>query len=382
METWWQLVKVFASAPGAVVLLAALALNAYAQQEPMIASVSQTVESEDQLRELKQSLLTLAMEGKARVAASGWTNSRGTLREDVMVFSDLQLEQLRPTVNGTRYGKASLTYADKSAAQGCQASSPRPQRVGLNIAIEPSASASASNMAAAAGAVVEKSLAAGVRDGGLARIATLQAAASTQAVLSAYQHHMTAGPARVEDLQLRVRIEVSEGKTIAQRLNPIPPIRRGMRLKLVMSLIAADQVVADWQETLSIGSSKQATRNQLAWIDLPQGTTEALQQWLQTTLGELNTAIHCHGQTAILLTASAAQMTLQGGTDIGIYPGQRMAILPTSHRFRSRGLQSSLAVIGLAEVTQVGPHSAMLNVYAGPPPEDAAGMMALPISSF
>jgi len=90
----------------------------------------------------------------------------------------------------------------------------------------------------------------------------------------------------------------------------------------------------------------------------------------------------CHGQTAILLTASAAQMTLQGGTDIGIYPGQRMAILPTSHRFRSRGLQSSLAVIGLAEVTQVGPHSAMLNVYAGPPPEDAAGMMALPISSF
>jgi hypothetical protein len=51
---------------------------------------------EHQLRQLKQALMTLAMDQKARVAASGWTDRNGALNEDLMVFSGLALEKLRP----------------------------------------------------------------------------------------------------------------------------------------------------------------------------------------------------------------------------------------------------------------------------------------------
>ena len=62
-------------------------------------------DSQEQLRQLKRAFLTLAMEREARVAASGWTNSDGAMGEDVMVFSDVQLERLPPTLRRDRFGR-------------------------------------------------------------------------------------------------------------------------------------------------------------------------------------------------------------------------------------------------------------------------------------
>ena len=70
-------------------------------------------DSQAQLRQLKQAFLTLAMERQARIAASGWTDSDGAMGEDVMVFSDVQLERLRPNLRRDRFGRevAELVYA-------------------------------------------------------------------------------------------------------------------------------------------------------------------------------------------------------------------------------------------------------------------------------
>ena len=59
-----------------------------------------------------------------------------------------------------------------------------------------------------------------------------------------------------------------------------------------------------------------------------------------------------------------------------------MAILPTSRRLRARGLEQALRVVGLAEVTRVGPRSATLTMYAGPGQSDTADMMAVPMAAF
>ena len=70
-------------------------------------------DSQEQLRQLKQAFFALAMERDALVAASGWTNSDGAMGEDVLVFSGVQLERLRPTLRRDRFGRevAELVYA-------------------------------------------------------------------------------------------------------------------------------------------------------------------------------------------------------------------------------------------------------------------------------
>ena len=76
---------------------------------------------ETQLRQLKQALLTLAMDNRARVAASGWTDRNGALSEDLMVFSGLELEKLRPIVRRNRFGVEStqLVYAANTSENTC-----------------------------------------------------------------------------------------------------------------------------------------------------------------------------------------------------------------------------------------------------------------------
>ena len=53
------------------------------------------------------------MDHKARIAASGWTDRNGALSEDLMVFSGLEVEKLRPIVRRNRFGVESteLIYA-------------------------------------------------------------------------------------------------------------------------------------------------------------------------------------------------------------------------------------------------------------------------------
>ena len=191
---------------------------------------------------------------------------------------------------------------------------------------------------------------------------------------------MTVGPAQQEDLQLRVAIAVERDTSVLRWFTPSKVVRAPKRLTIELALVTEAEVVASWRNSFAVESSSQSKRDQMAWLALPDQSRAALTKWLAQAVNDINGAISCHGDTAIAFAASGTQATLQGGRDIGVYAGQRLAILPTSSRMRDRGLQSSLSVMGLAEVVQVGPHSARVNVYAGPQAGDFEGMMAVPIS--
>lgn len=344
---------------------------------------SSPANSEEQLRQLKQSLLSLAMQRKARVAASGWTNSSGTMREDVMVFSEIELEKLRPVVRSSRYGRETtkLAYQADTTQSMCAAQPVRPQRVGLTINLGANTTPANENLARNAADLVADGLSGAVVQGALSNVAVLVSGEALGGVpVSTYYRFMTVGPAQQEDLQLRVAIAVERDTSVLRWFTPSKVVRAPKRLTIELALVTEAEVVASWRNSFAVESSSQSKRDQMAWLALPDQSRAALTKWLAQAVNDINGAISCHGDTAIAFAASGTQATLQGGRDIGVYAGQRLAILPTSSRMRDRGLQSSLSVMGLAEVVQVGPHSARVNVYAGPQAGDFEGMMAVPIS--
>jgi len=344
---------------------------------------SSPANSEEQLRQLKQSLLSLAMQRKARVAASGWTNSSGTMREDVMVFSEIELEKLRPVVRSSRYGRETtkLAYQADTTQSMCAAQPVRPQRVGLTINLGANTTPANENLARNAADLVADGLRGAVVQGALSNVAVLVSGEALGGIpVSTYHRFMTVGPAQQEDLQLRVAIAVERDTSVLRWFTPSKGVRAPKRLTIELALVTETEVVASWRNSFAVESSSQSKRDQMAWLALPDQSRAALTKWLAQAVNDINGAISCHGDTAIAFAASGTQATLQGGRDIGVYAGQRLAILPTSSRMRDRGLQSSLSVMGLAEVVQVGPYSARVKVYAGPQAGDFEGMMAVPIS--
>lgn len=352
---------------------------------PSSAPGSETANSEEQLRQLKQSLLSLAMQRKARVAASGWTNSAGTLREDVMVFSELELEKLRPVVRSNRYGGETTELANlgDTLEKMCAAQPIRPQRLGLAINLSSNTSPANQNLARHAADLVVSELRNAKDLGVLGSAAVLnRRVAQDSHPVSTYHRYMTAGPVQQQDLQLQIATVVEQDTPVFRRFVPVEVVRAPKRLTIDVALLSNDKPVTRWRKRVAVESSSRSKRDQMAWLAIPEASKTALTRWLARIASDLNSAISCYGETSIGLAASGTQPILHGGRDIGVYAGQRLAILPTSDRMRDRGLHSSVGVVGLAEVLQVGPHSATLNVYAGPRVGDFTGMMAVPMAEL
>ncbi|MBL6815060.1 MAG: hypothetical protein ISQ65_07455 [Pseudomonadales bacterium] len=355
-------------------------------------------DSQEQLRQLKQAFLTLAMEREARVAASSWTNSDGAMGEDVMVFSDVQLERLRPTLRRDRFGRevAELVYAygptsgaDNNAAENaaCVAQPLRPQRLRLQVAVQTSGSAQTTNMARSAAMLLRDQIQIAFDEDRLAGVSTLmadpvRAAGSAGARQSAYHRYMTEGPRSTADLELRLRVSARERKPTLQRVGLWGSARPGMRVQVVAELIAAQGSVVPLQTSVVVGSTRQSSQDQLAWLTLPKSAHQTLALWLDEALVEIGAGIGCYGESALTLALEANQLTLNGGLDAGVYNGQRLAILPTSRHLNARGLESAMGVVSLARVVRVTPRSATLEVYAGAAELNASQMMAIPMAAL
>ena len=339
--------------------------------------------AEDQLRQLKQSLLAFAMERKARVAASGWTDRSGAMSEDVMVFSDIAVARLQPVMRPSRYGSAKIQWALRGYPPQpvCVDQDIRRQRLGLVVNRGPSANPSDHNLAKAAADRVVGYLQQALERGALSQAASLTGGSVKSApTASAYHRYMTAAPVVEEDLRLQVTIAAAQDNTPLGRVMRIGSVRPSKRVSVELTLVAQDNTVGSWQQDFVVASNSQATGDQRAWLELTDASEAALQNWLQQITNDINGAIGCYGETAVTIVDSGGQATLSGGRDIGIYPGQRLAILPTDKRFRNRGLESSLGVMGLAQVVRVGPRSATVSIIAGPAEGDFADMMAVPVA--
>ena len=351
-------------------------------------------DSQEQLRQLKQAFLALAMEREARVAASGWTNSDGAMGEDVMVFSDVQLERLRPTLRRDRFGRevAELVYASGTAEDAtenaaCVAQPLRPQRLSLKVAVDISGSAQTANMARSAATLLRDQIKAAYDEDRLAGVSTLitgpvRSGNSAGTRQSAYHRYMTEGPRSTADMELRLRVSAQESQPTLQRVGLWRAARSGMRVQVEADLITAQGSVLPLETSIFVGSTRQSSQDQLAWLTLPKSAHQTLAQWLDEALVKIGAGIGCHGETALTLAINAEQLTLNGGFDAGIYRGQRLAILPTSRHLNARGLESAMGVVSLARVVRVTPRNATLEVYAGAADLNASQMMAIPMAAL
>ena len=351
-------------------------------------------DSQEQLRQLKQAFLALAMEREARVAASGWTNSDGAMGEDVMVFSDVQLERLRPTLRRDRFGRevAELVYAsgtaeDATENSACVAQPLRPQRLSLKVAVDTSGSAQTANMARSAATLLRDQIKAAYDEDRLAGVSTLitgpvRSGNSAGTRQSAYHRYMTEGPRSTADMELRLRVSAQESQPTLQRVGLWRAARSGMRVQVEADLITAQGSVLPLETSIFVGSTRQSSQDQLAWLTLPKSAHQILAQWLDEALLEIGAGIGCHGETALTLAMDTEQLTLNGGFDAGIYRGQRLAILPTSRHLNARGLESAMGVVSLARVVRVTSRSATLEVYAGAADLNAGQMMAIPMAAL
>jgi hypothetical protein len=318
--------------------------------------------------------------------------------EDVMVFSDVQLERLRPTLRRDRFGRevAELVYAsgptsgsNKNAAENaaCVAQPLRPQRLGLNVVVDTSGSAQTTNMARSAALLLRDQIKTAFGEDRLAGVSTLmvdpvRSGDSADVRRSAYHRYMTEGPQSTADMELRLRVSARERQPALQRVGLWGSARPGMRVQVVAELIAAQGNVLPLQTSVIVGSTRQSSQDQLAWLTLPKSAHQTLALWLDGALVEIGAGIGCHGEAALTLAMEANQLTLNGGLDAGVYSGQRLAILPTSRHLNSRGLESAMGVVSLARVVRVTPRSATLEVYAGAAELNASQMMAIPMAAL
>lgn len=340
---------------------------------------------QNQLDQLKHAFMTLAMDQKASIAASSWTDSNGTLGEDVMVFSGLKLEKLRPTLRRDRFGieTTALIYAPDASQESCASQQIRPQRLAFAVSTAAGGNAANQNMALAASIALQKNVEAALFDGRLANVSTLLPISGDNGPgSSAYMRYMTNAPQSSSDLQLQMYVSVADTKPLEHRFGLLQRVRPGKRLQVELNLVAQQAVVFSLEKELPLVSSRQASKDQMAWLELSKEAQAELASWLDAALVEVGGAVNCHGEAALGMTVNASQITLLGGSDAGVYHGQRLAILPTSQRLRSRGLQESLAVVGLAQVTRVGPRSATLTMYAGPGGDDISDMLAIPVAAL
>ena len=347
-------------------------------------------DSQAQLHQLKQAFLTLAMERQARIAASGWTDSDGAMGEDVMVFSDVQLERLRPTLRRDRFGRevAELVYASAATASaGCVAQPLRPQRLNMQVVVDISGSAQTTNMARSAAMLLRDQIITAFDEDRLAGVSTLmvdpvRSGNNAGTRQSAYHRYMTEAPKSTADMELRLRVSARERQPILQRVGLWGSARPGMRVQVAAELIAARGSVLPLETTIIVGSTRQSSEDQLAWLTLPKSAHKTLAVWLDEALLEIGAGISCLGESALTLAMDANQLTLNGGLDAGVYSGQRLAILPTSRHLNTRGLESAMGVVSLARVVRVTPRNATLEVYAGAAELNASQMMAIPMAAL
>ena len=418
---------------------------------------------DEQLQELKRALMDYAVEHRALVSASGWTDSDGALNEDVLVFSELNLESLRPIAVSNRFGVRGTSFAPNSLqapaterrqndaqlntdqkpaesnrlrrllSQGVEKAIPaslkmgwlrksqrkpsyvffpeetqcsesgvtRLQRIRLDVRAAPTSDVAVYNMANISAAAIQQALSMAINQGGLSAVAVLASPPISDNRLSSYQRYLTSGYQVDPDATLRILVSADRDPTILSRMRIAGQARPDLVLRIEAAFATDDAIIFQQVEYVAIPTSAAERRQQMAWLDLPQASKDALKTYIASTEDHLNTAARCLDRSAIPLSSlRQASLTRRGpgggsstiagssggelsaGSDIGLYRGQRFAILPNSLRARSRGLEATLDAVGLAEIVSIGPNTAQIEIYAGSSPTDMSNMLAIPLASL
>ena len=389
--------KVMASMLGVLVLVlnmfsataAAEAATTMSQGNNGLASLNE-IDSEEQLAILKQSVLDYAMDRNASIAAASWTDNDGALNEEVMMFSNLQLEKLRPQpyinrfgLKGTRLVESDTANSiDGAAEQSCSRPGARRQRLKLIVAPGESADTSVLNLIRDGARLIREDFKQAARFGALQDATMIESKIMGASAGADYLQYMVLGEAVTTDLEVMIRLSGRPEKKILERFRITKSSRGPIRLNV--EIIAQSSLGVQFRQSGSILVKSDAAdkRAQKAWLGLPKAAATELAQWSAQAVTALGANIRCDTGSTIVIAHKTDGGLLMAGKDVGLFYGQKFLIMPSSALVQRQGLERALSSIGLAQITRLNNHTASIDVYAGPEPRSYNSMIAIPLAAL
>ena len=134
-------------------------------------------------------------------------------------------------------------------------------------------------------------------------------------------------------MELRLHVSARQRKSTLERFGLWQAARPGMHVRVEADLINAQGRVLPLETSIFVGSNRQSSQDQLAWLSLPKSAHQTLAEWLDEALMEIGASIGCHGETALTLAIgtrnslpSTADLTPESTTDSVLRSCLRVAI--------------------------------------------------------
>lgn len=346
------------------------------------------IDSEEQLAILKQSVLDYAMERNASVAAASWTDNDGALNEEVMMFSNLQLEKLRPQPYINRFGLKGTRLVESDAAglegdeQSCSRPGARRQRLRLMLQPGQSEDVSVLNLMSDSARLIKQDFMQASRFGALQDATIIVPEVTGSSAGADYLQYMVLGEEVTSDLEVTIRISGRAEAKLLDRFWVTKSSRGPIRLEV--EIIAQSSLGVQFSQSGSILVKSDAVdkKAQKAWLKLSKSAVKELAQWSFDAITALGASIRCDTGSAIVIAHRPDGGLLMAGRDVGLFYGQKFLIMPSSALAQRQGLERALSAIGLAQITQLNNHTASIAVYAGPEPRSYSNMIAIPLAAL
>ena len=346
------------------------------------------IDSEEQLAILKQSVLDYAMERNANVAAASWTDNDGALNEEVMMFSNLQLEKLRPQPYINRFGLKGTRLVESDAAglegdeQSCSRPGARRQRLRLMLQPGQSEDVSVLNLMSDSARLIKQDFMQAARFGALQDATIIVPEVTGSSAGADYLQYMVLGEEVTSDLEVTISISGRAEAKLLDRFWVTKSSRGPIRLEV--EIIAQSSLGVQFSQSGSILVKSDAIdkKAQKAWLKLSKSAVKELAQWSFDAITALGASIRCDTGSAIVIAHRPDGGLLMAGRDVGLFYGQKFLIMPSSALAQRQGLERALSAIGLAQITQLNNHTASIAVYAGPEPRSYSNMIAIPLAAL
>lgn len=346
------------------------------------------IDSEEQLAILKQSVLDYAMERNASVAAASWTDNDGALNEEVMMFSNLQLEKLRPQPYINRFGLKGTRLVESDAAglegdeQSCSRPGARRQRLRLMLQPGQSEDVSVLNLMSDSARLIKQDFMQAARFGALQDATIIVPEVTGSSAGADYLQYMVLGEEVTSDLEVTISISGRAEAKLLDRFWVTKSSRGPIRLEV--EIIAQSSLGVQFSQSGSILVKSDAIdkKAQKAWLKLSKSAVKELAQWSFDAITALGASIRCDTGSAIVIAHRPDGGLLMAGRDVGLFYGQKFLIMPSSALAQRQGLERALSAIGLAQITQLNNHTASIAVYAGPEPRSYSNMIAIPLAAL
>ena len=255
--------------------VAETALTSNATDIDSLASLNQ-IDSDEQLAILKQSVLDYAMERNASVAAASWTDNDGALKEEVMMFSNLQLEKLRPQPYINRFGLKGTRLVESDSAgltgdeQSCSRPGARRQRLKLMLQLDQIEDVSVLNLMSDSARLIKQDFMQAARFGALQDTTIIEPEVVGTSAGADYLQYMVLAEQVTSDLEVIIRIS---GRPEAKMLDRfwVTKSSRGP-IRLDIEIIAQSSLGVQFSQTGSILVKSDAgdKKAQKAWLTFVQ----------------------------------------------------------------------------------------------------------------